>query len=125
MRRSTSRLLISLVLALTIPVQAIAGVAAGMCTVLGHDDHGAAAPHHHTVANDHDGAGHHDGDDASDKTAGNAHCPPCAACCATTAIPSSALSLLAHRPAASEIAVRLPSFSGIQPDRLERPPLAL
>jgi len=111
MRRSVSRLLISLLLALTIPVQAIAGVAAGMCTALGHHDHGTAAHHH--------------GDESSDKTTGNAHCPPCAACCATTAISSSILTLLPDGPAAGHVAVRLPSFSGIQPHRLDRPPLAL
>lgn len=123
MRRSTSRLLISLLLALTIPVQAIAAVAAGMCTALGHHDHGAAAVHDHTS---HDGsAGHHDGDAAPDKATDNAHCPPCAACCTTTAISSSVLILLSDGPAAGEIAVRLPSFSGIQPDGLDRPPLAL
>lgn len=123
MRRSTSRLLISLLLALAIPVQAIAGIAAGICTTFGHHDHGSAALHDH--AGDEDGAVHHHGDEPSDQTTGDAHCPPCAACCTTTAISSSVLTLLPDGHAAGEIAVRLPSFSGIQPDGLDRPPLAL
>jgi hypothetical protein len=113
MRRSTSRLLISLLLALAIPVQAIAGVAEGMCL---HDD---------AVMHDHESADHHHGDAPSDKTAGDAHCAPCAGCCATTAISSFALLLLPAGPAAAHVAARLPWFCGIQPDGLDRPPLAL
>jgi len=119
MRRSTSRFLISLLLALTIPVQAMAAVTAGICSSLGHAHHATATLHDH-------GGGHsHDADEPSEHAAGNAHCPPCAACCTTTAISSSVLILLPASPAAGEIAVRLPSFAGIQPDGLDRPPLAL
>ena len=125
MRRSTFRLLISLLLALTIPVQTIAAVAADICWSLGEQHH-ATTVHDHAAGQDHgSAAGHHHGDEPSDQTAGNAHCPPCAACCTTTAISSSVPVLLPDGAAAGEIAVRLPSFSGIQPDGLDRPPLAL
>ena len=117
------RVLISLLLALAIPIQAMAGVAAGICTTLGHHEQSLPALHDH--ASHEDSAAHHHGDEPSDQATGNAHCPPCAACCATTAISSSVLILLPDGAAAGEIAVRLPSYSGIQPDGLDRPPLAL
>jgi hypothetical protein len=122
MRRSTSRTLVCLLLALTLPIQAIAAVAADVCMTVGHQPHAAS----HAAEHSHDGSadGHH-GDEPSDKTSGNAHCPPCAACCATTAISSSILTLLPDGPTAAHVAARLLSFYGIQPDRLDRPPLAL
>jgi hypothetical protein len=125
MRRSTSRLLITLLLALTIPVQTIAAVAADICSSLGEPHH-ATAVHDHAAGQGHDGtAGHHHSDEPSDQSTGSAHCPPCASCCTATAISSPVAILIPESPAAGQIAVRPLSFSGIQPDGLDRPPLAL
>jgi hypothetical protein len=78
---------------------------------------------HHEAYADH-GANHaHDSD--SDDHAGGAHCPPCVACCAAAAISSLALIFVPEPPTVSVIAAPEPLFPGIQPDKLDRPPLAL
>ena len=124
------RILIALTLGLAVPIQGTAAATAGLCMALGHHDTGAAASHDHATD---DGAHHTQGDDSvtghgheiSDSSPGNAHCPPCVACCAAAVISSFAGIFIPEPPAASIIAAPELSFSGIQPERLDRPPLAL
>ena len=109
-----ARILIALALALIVPIQGAAAATADLCMALGH---------HEAYAADH-GANHaHDSD--SDDHAGSAHCPPCVACCAAAAISSLALIFVPEAPTVSAIAASEPLFPGIQPDKLDRPPLAL
>jgi len=127
-----SRFLIALTLAFAVPVQGMAAVSAGLCMALGHHDAGAAASHDH--ATDH-GAHHAHGNgsgpthkhahEVPNNSADGAHCPPCVACCAVAAISPFAGIFIPEPPTASVIAAPEPSFSGIQPERLDRPPLAL
>ena len=116
-----ARILIALVLALTVPIQGAAAATAGLCMVLGHHEAGFAGSHDHGA-----GAVHHQHHHTStDKSAGGAHCPPCVACCAAAAISSLALIFAPEAPTVSAIAASEPLSPGIQPDKLDRPPLAL
>lgn len=127
-----SRILIALTLALAVPLQGVAAATAGLCMALGHHDAGFAASHDH--ATDH-GAQHAQGDDSVadhkhgheilENSPAGAHCPPCVACCAAGAISSFPHIFIPELPADSVIAAPELSFSGIQPERLDRPPLAL
>jgi hypothetical protein len=111
------RLMIVMAVALLVPLQGLATVAAGVCMALGHHDAPAAASHHHGDSGHHD----HGADDAS----GEAHCPPCVACCAAAAISSSDRGFVPEAPVFSAVSVPPPLISGILPDKLDRPPLAL
>jgi len=117
-----SRILIALALAIAVPAQGAAAATAGMCMALGHHDAGMAASHDH--ATDH-GRRHTHGHEVSDNSPSGAHCPPCVACCAAAAISSFAQIYIPEPPTASVIAAPELSFSGIQSERLDRPPLAL
>jgi hypothetical protein len=122
MRSKLSR--IALALALAVPIQGMATAMARLCMALGHHDAAVAASHDHATGS---GAHHAHGDAsvADDNSPGGAHCPPCIACCAAAAISSFPRIFLAEPPAMSVIAAPGLSFSGIPPERLDRPPLAL
>lgn len=130
MPRAMFRFLAILLLALTIPAQGMASVAAGQCMAFGHHQDGATqADHDHDAVDGHDDAVHSHGDGATqqgDEGGMTSHCGPCAACCASAAsiagpggipIPSSPSN-------ASYLFSQFPPF-GFQPDGLDRPPLAL
>jgi hypothetical protein len=125
-----SRILIVLTLALAVPIQGVAAVTAGLCMALGHHGSGMVASHDH--ATDHSGP-HANADDSnvdhgheiSVNSSGNPHCPPCVACCAAAAISSFPQIFIPELPTASVFAAPMLAFSGIQPERLDRPPLAL
>ncbi len=119
------RSVVVLVLALAVPLQGTAAVTAGLCMAMGHHDagHGLNNIAGHSAEGHHeDPAGHHKHSDADHS---KPNCAPCAACCAATAIPSCALLFLPDGPAASRIAAASASFTGVSPDQLDRPPLAL
>jgi hypothetical protein len=125
-----SRILIALALALAVPIQGAVAATAGLCMALGHHDAGTAASHDHATDHgarhahgDESGAGH--GHEVSDNSPSGAHCPPCVACCAAAAISSFPQIFIPESPTASVIAAPGLSFSGVQPERLDRPPLAL
>lgn len=130
MRSRLSRLPIALVLALAVPIQGAAAATAGLCMALGHHTAGVATSHDHATNHE---AHHAHGDDSdadrshevSDNSPNNVHCPPCVACCAAAAISSFPQIFIPEPPTASVIAAPELSFSGLQPDRLDRPPLAL
>jgi hypothetical protein len=104
------RLVLLLLATLTVPVQGIAAVSSGICMALGH--HSGGAPAHH-----------HDDGKGTDKK--DTHCPPCVSCCAAAAIASFHRTFSPERPG-SWVAIALPApFSGVPPDTLDRPPLAL
>ena len=113
------RLLVAFALALSVPLQGLAAATAELCMALGDHGGGTAASHAH----DGDAADHqHDHHAGADDAAGKPHCPPC---CAAAAISPSSQVFLPEAPAASPIGVAPPSYSAIQPDKLDRPPLAL
>ena len=118
MLRARFRLWAVLLLVFAIPAQGMAALAAGQCMAFGHHESGADAAHQ---AHTHDGAAdEHDHDSGK-----SSHCGPCTACCASASI-------------AGPVGVSIPSWPsdtnylfvqlappGFQPERLDRPPLAL
>jgi hypothetical protein len=111
------RLLVAFALALAVPLQGFTAATAGICMATGHHD---AASHTHSGDA---GAGHQHGHDAGQSQAGTAHCPPCVACCAAAVISSSVPIVIPDQRSDRSIAAAAPSFAGVQPDTLDRPPL--
>jgi len=130
-----ARLLLIALLAIVVLFQGTAAVGAGQCMALGH----------HQGAMDHDDPGHaHDGQDGQDHAApfhadeapakaaaggegegAGSHCGPCAACCASASIAGPAgLSIPPSHFHAPYSFAQLPPL-GVQPDGVDRPPLAL
>ena len=109
------RLFLAAVLMLAVPFQGVLAVTSGQCMALEHHA-GAAADGH-----DHDS--NHDSN--HDDQASNPHCGPCVACCAAAAIVSFESISLPEAPTASVVGASPLPFTGIQPDTLDRPPLAL
>lgn len=116
------RPLIAFALALSIPLQGLAAVTAGLCMGMGHHAD-MPAPAHEASAHDH-GADHtHDQQNSGSDD--SAHCAPCVACCAAAHIaPADRVCLRTFSPAAA-IAVLPPGSAGFLPEQLDRPPLAL
>jgi hypothetical protein len=115
------RLLLVVLVAFAIPLQGMAAVSAGQCMAFGQHDHasGGHAADGHTQDHSHGG---HDSGEASGSLP---HCGPCVACCASASIAGHAgLPLL---PSRSEARYFFAQFAplGVQPDGLDRPPLAL
>jgi hypothetical protein len=126
--------LLAVVIALLLPLQGMAVVVAGQCMAFGHheatvshDDHGQTA--HGQDGHDH--ASHSHAEDATgtaqgDEGDGNsAHCGPCTACCASASITGPAgVSIQSSASSMSYVFSQFPPI-GVQPDGLDRPPLAL
>jgi hypothetical protein len=113
---------LALSLALLVPLQAMAALAAGVCMSMGHHESTAADHEHANDAHDH-------GEQApaaeSSDDGNGAHCGPCAACCASASI-ASAVAISVHaRPSHPTYLVTQYPPPGVQPDALYRPPLAL
>lgn len=104
--------------ALTVPLQGLAGVMAGQCMALGHHQEAAGHDAHaHAADASHE---HADADEGS-----NAHCGPCTACCASASIAGSESPCIVAPPAVPDYTFSQFPPLGIQPDGLDRPPLAL
>jgi hypothetical protein len=133
MRVKLLRMLVAFAMALLVPLQGMAGVGAGLCAELGGHESVAVHEHgadHHGAAHQHEtgesAADHHDDEGAGNEgPAGNPHCPPCVACCAAAAISSFTPVFIPEAPAAFVITEISRSFTGVQPETLDRPPLAL
>jgi hypothetical protein len=128
MRIKLVRMLVALAMTLMVPLQGVAGVSAGLCMALG-DHQGTTTAHDHGTAHEHhsdaSASGQHEHGMGTENPAGEAHCPPCVACCAAAAISSFSQVSIPEAAAGCAIAVIPPSFSGVQPETLDRPPLAL
>jgi len=128
MPKSFLRFLVVTLLAVMIPLQGAAAVAAGQCMSLGHH-HDASPGHSHDSDDSHDHAGHSHADDGmaqdGDERSQNAHCGPCAACCASASIAGPArLSILSTPSSAKHVFSQFTPPS-VQLDALDRPPLSL
>jgi hypothetical protein len=117
------RLLVLFALVLTIPVQGVAAATAGVCMALGHHD--AVQMDHGGDADHYGDADHHHGADHGGKSQEGPHCPPCVSCCAAAAITSFFPPFVPERSAVSALAPLPRFFSGVTPERLDRPPLPL
>jgi len=123
MGRALFRILAATLLALAVPLQGMAAVAAGQCMAFGH--------HQNAGGQDH-GSHEHDGDAGSQEPADkhadegqSSHCGPCAACCASAsmAAPAAASTLAAPSPVEHFFSQLAPP--GVEPQRFDRPPLVL
>jgi hypothetical protein len=116
------RILAVALLTLVIPLQGMASVVTGQCMAVGHHD--APASHAHEAVHDgsdgHDHAAHTQADEGK-----SAHCGPCTACCASASIAGlPGLSILPS-PSNTKYAFLQLAPPGAEPQRFDRPPLAL
>jgi ABC-type Zn2+ transport system substrate-binding protein/surface adhesin len=118
-------------LALMLPLQGVASVVSAQCMAIGHH-HDAGADHAHAeglAADGHDHASHsHDHEDAtaqSDDGAYAPHCGPCTACCATASIAAPMAVFVVPPASYSKYFFSQYPPRGIEPQALDRPPLAL
>jgi hypothetical protein len=120
--RSLALLLIAL-----IPLQGMAASVSGICMAFGHHETAGTAASGHPGGHAHDSSveEHHHEHDAGAVVSDEAHCPPCVACGAATAISPSSPVFVAEFVASPAIAPLAYPFSGVQPEALDRPPLAL
>jgi hypothetical protein len=125
--------LLAVVVALVVPLQGMAVVVAGQCMAFGHHeataghDSDGQAPDGEEEGHDHAAHSHaHDTAAQSDESGGNGpHCGPCSACCASASISGPAgVSILSSPSNATYVFSQFPPI-GVQPDGLDRPPLAL
>jgi hypothetical protein len=110
-------------LALAIPLQGMTSVVAGQCMAFGHHDGAASQDHEHG----HDGG---DGDDHATHTTqaddgSSAHCGPCTACCASASIAGPLALSLASSSSNTKYFFSQLAPPGAEPQRFDRPPLAL
>jgi hypothetical protein len=131
MPRAIFRFLAILLLALAIPAQGMASVVAGQCMAFGHHQDGAVPQSHAHGPQDADGDEHaaHSHDDAAstqgDESSSNSHCGPCTACCASASIAGPVGHPILSSPSNTKYVFFQSLPPGVQPDGLDRPPLAL
>lgn len=126
--------LLAVVIALVVPLQGMAVVVAGQCMAFGHHEATAGHDNHGQSADGQDGHDHASHSHADDTTStaqadegdgSSAHCGPCTACCASASIAGPAgVSVLSSPSNAKYVFWQFPPI-GVQPDGLDRPPLAL
>ena len=117
--KSLARLMMVVLVALAVPLQGAAAVTAGQCMSLSQDGHPHSASSHSHA----DEGGSKAVDDG--EGSGGAHCGPCTACCASASIAGpGALSILSAASNAPYFFSQFPPI-GVQPDGVDRPPLAL
>jgi hypothetical protein len=131
MPRAIFRFLAILLLAFAIPAQGMASVVAGQCMAFGHHQGGAVPQSHAHGPQDADGDEHaaHSHDDAAstqgDESSSNSHCGPCTACCASASIAGPVGHPILSSPSNTKYVFFQSLPPGVQPDGLDRPPLAL
>jgi len=119
------RWLIAMALTLTVPLQGLAASVGGLCMALGHHETPHAShPHHHQMDRHAHGAESSAGHQHTNEnpSSGCAHCAPCAACCATATIAFFTPAFAIEQRAESAVAAPAVPFSGVAPERLDRPP---
>jgi hypothetical protein len=130
MRANLLRVVVFLAIALAVPAQGFAAAVGGLCTALGH--HGSAeseAQDHHDHGGDGDSHATGHGDFATPapqdhEAHSQGHCAPCVACCAATAIVATLYTSTLQFQASAPQSSAVPVPASIQPDALDRPPLA-
>jgi hypothetical protein len=121
MAKPLLRLLAVVLLGLVVPAQGMASVAAGQCMALGHHQDAGDGDHEHP----HDGAHEHDNAAMQDDETADAHCGPCVACCGSFSIAAPVSILLIALPSSEpHLFSPFPPLA-VQPQGLDRPPLAL
>ena len=116
------RLLAVVLLALAVPVQAMAAVSAGQCMAAGQHQDIAHEHHAHDGADSQDQSSHSHAEESGTQ---QSHCGPCAACCASASIAGPAAGLILSSYSNTKYVFSQLPPPGVQPDSVDRPPLAL
>lgn len=122
--------LLALTLALAVPIQGVAGVAAGLCMAFAHHEDTSLVDETLQPQAHHDHASHSHADEglakaSADDDGNGAHCGPCTACCASASIAGSAELPLPSAPSHAAYVFSQSPPLGVPPSGLYRPPLAL
>jgi hypothetical protein len=124
--------LLAIAIALAVPIQGMAVITAGLCMTLEHHQGAPAQDGHAQGGHDgHDKAAHSHSDEAGNNAEGDegkdqgTHCGPCTACCASASIAGPAGLSIPSSPSNAAYAFSQFPPLGVQPDGLDRPPLAL
>ena len=130
MPRAIFRFLAIFLLALAIPAQGMASIAAGQCMAFGHHQDGAVPQSHEHGSHDADADEHaaHSHDDAATAQgdeSSNSHCGPCTACCASASIAGPVGHSIPALPSGTKYSFFQWPAPGVQPREFDRPPLAL
>ena len=133
MQQKLIRVLVAVLVALVVPLQGAAAVAAGQCMALGHHQEGGPdQPHVHDGSDDAAGVHEHSGQTAvdtavegSEEGAKNPHCGPCAACCSSVSIAGNPSLPILGAPANTKYLLSQSPLRGSELRSIERPPLAL
>lgn len=113
--------LVAVLIALVVPLQGMAALAASQCMAFNHHD--APALHHHAAAGEDHGSHGDPEQKAEDKAS---HCAPCAACCASASLAAPPVQTVgADAPHARIESLHATFAPGLPPDELDRPPLPL
>ncbi|HEX2333004.1 MAG TPA: hypothetical protein VHI32_07515 [Burkholderiales bacterium] len=114
---------LAVLVALVVPLQGMAAVAAGQCMALGHHEDGGE--HNSSHAHAPDSHSHADSGKPVGESETNADCGPCIACCSSVSIaPLYGASILPPPAIAQYMFSQFPPI-GIEPDGVYRPPLSL
>jgi len=119
--------MLAVLVALVVPIQGMASVAAGQCMALGHHQDAGDNGHGHDDGDGHDHDAHSqaDGGKPAGESGTNAHCGPCTACCASASIASPTLASIVRAPTVTQYAFSQFPPIGVEPDGVYRPPLPL
>lgn len=112
--------LIAVLVALVVPLQGMASVAAVQCMALGHHQDAGQKVHDH--AHGEADSGEHD---TPEDTGGNAYCGPCMSCCASASMADAGGASMVSARSNAEHLLSQPSPGGVEPDGVYRPPLSL
>jgi hypothetical protein len=129
MLRTFFRILAFVLLALTLPLQGMAGVMAGQCNSLAHHESDAPVADrghgHGDAGGEHASHSHAADPDASQPDESASHCGPCTACCASASIAGAGPASLVSSPTTAHHLFAQSPPPGVEPDALYRPPLSL
>lgn len=124
MGRDFLRILAATLLALAVPLQGMASVAAGQCMAFGHhqdaDDQDQGHHGHELGAGGHDHPAEKHADEGK-----SSHCGPCAACCASASMAAPAAPSILSSPSLVDYLFVQLEPPGVELQRFDRPPLAL
>jgi len=119
--------LIAFVVALVVPLQGMAALAASQCMAFGHHDAaamGQAVQDGH-ADHGHEGVAHGHDQQSQPDDPSSSHCGPCTACCASATMSGPAPLAIVPEVFGAPYVFAAQPFVRLAPDELDRPPLAL
>lgn len=119
--------LIAVLVALVVPLQGMAALAASQCMALGHHDAAAMGQGVQDSHADHghEGAAHEHDQESQPGDSSSPHCGPCTACCASATMSGPAPLAIVPEVFGAPYLFAAQHFVRLAPDELDRPPLSL